>query len=78
MKKNKAVAALDIMKSRDPKAKVERLEGVTCPGLDALIGSEGDIAEDDANDAKFEAEFKRVLYNSKFEVIAEGKNVKSI
>ena len=76
LEKNKAASALDIMKSRDPKAKVERLEGVTCPGLDALIGAEGDIKEEDENDAKFEAEFKRVLYNSKFEVIAEGKNVK--
>ena len=75
LEKNKAVQSLDIMKSRDPKAKVERLEGETCPGLDALIGAEGEIAEDDGDDAQFEKDFKRVLYDSNYNVIAEGNKV---
>ena len=76
LEKNKAASALDVMKSRDPKAKVERLEGETCPGLDALLGSEGEIAENDGDDSKFEKEFKRVLYDSEFNVIAEGNKIR--
>jgi hypothetical protein len=75
LEKNKAASALDIMKSRDPKAKVERIEGEESEGLNALIGSEGEIKETDISDEEFEATFKKAIYDKDGKIIAEGKNV---
>ena len=75
LEKNKTSRCLDIIKGKDPKADIIRIDGEENEELNALIGAEGEIPENDENDAKFEASFKRIIYDDKFEVIAEGKNV---